>query len=410
MNGSTPGCSNASPRRPWLPMTGSSGSTSASVPWTAASTKHRPVARAPARTLVIGPSRAGSGRCSRNATASRSGGRPPARTATTPSCWNPHSLPQLSAACSPSARRCTSTAATTTALCVASSTAAASTTSSAPGVAKPAPRMARSSCPWGCAGPSNAPTPGCRTSGSSDATPTGASSTGSRNSPSRSCSSSPPSSSTGEPDGAHDHAYPLKLLVAQDETVGDRLPRLVEGRERVSDLLGGPAVVGLELVLDRGPADEADLTAPDDEHLPRDTLGGRRTEVRDEGRDVLGREHLEVAVLGVEAAEGLGHPGARPRRDRVDGDAVTTERLRRGDRHLDDPALRGRVVRLADGAPQARFGRGVDDPAVDGRVGLLGRVPPVLGRVAHHAEVTLEVDADDEVEVVLAHVEQHPVA
>src|SRR6266540_3219289 len=214
MNGSTPGCSNASPRRPWLPMTGSSGSTSASVPWTAASTKHRPVARAPARTLVIGPSRAGSGRCSRNATASRSGGRPPARTATTPSCWNPHSLPQLSAACSPSARRCTSTAATTTALCVASSTAAASTTSSAPGVAKPAPRMARSSCSWGCAGPSNAPTPGCRTSGSSDATPTGASSTGSRNSPSRSCSSSPPSSSTGEPDGAHDHAYPLKLLVS----------------------------------------------------------------------------------------------------------------------------------------------------------------------------------------------------
>ena len=57
-------------------------STSASARSMATSTKHRPVGKAPVRTPSIEAVRAGSGRCSRTATASPSAGPPRARTAT----------------------------------------------------------------------------------------------------------------------------------------------------------------------------------------------------------------------------------------------------------------------------------------------------------------------------------------
>ena len=65
----------------------------------------------------------------------------------------------------------------------------------------------------GCAGRSNGPTVGCRTTASSDATPTADPPTASHSSPSPSPSCSPPSSSTGETPGhRHRHlsAEPLK--------------------------------------------------------------------------------------------------------------------------------------------------------------------------------------------------------
>ena len=166
--------------------TGSSGSTSASARSMAASTRHPPVVKAPARTPSIEASSAGSGRCSRTATASRSAGPPTARTATTACCSRPRSTTVAAPrAARPTSRRCTSTAATTT----------ASSASSSPtfGIddlvcanvrARRAPRPPRSSCHSGCAGRSNGPTAGCRTSGSSAATPTGAPTTDSPNSPS----------------------------------------------------------------------------------------------------------------------------------------------------------------------------------------------------------------------------------
>ena len=75
-SGSTPACSTRWPTRRSPRTTGSSVSTSASARSTAANTRRRPAVKAPARTPSIGAARAGSGRCSPTATASRSAGPP----------------------------------------------------------------------------------------------------------------------------------------------------------------------------------------------------------------------------------------------------------------------------------------------------------------------------------------------
>src|ERR1019366_5554110 len=162
-------------------------------------------------------------------TASPSGGRPGAPTATTASCWGRPWPRWPTGDSSPSARRCTSTAATTTVSCAASSPTSASTTSCAPRCAHPAPPRPRSSYPSDCAGQSSGPTAGSRASVSSAATPTGSSSTDSPSSPSPSRCYSPPSSSTGGTAGPHHHAYPLGLLGGDAHVDRDDRARDVSG-------------------------------------------------------------------------------------------------------------------------------------------------------------------------------------
>src|SRR5207253_7728848 len=93
-----------------------------------------------------------------------------------------------------------------------------------------------------------------------------------------------------------------------------------------------------------------------------------------------------------------GGPGA----DGIAGDAVATEVARHRAREADDPFLGRRVVRLAHVA-EAGGGAGVDDAA---RALLAKYEPGGLDR----GEVTLHVDVDDEVPLLLGHVEHHAVA
>ena len=181
----------------------------------AVSTRHRLVVKEPARAESIEANAAGSGHCSRIVTASRSAGSRRARTATT-ACCSPPTLETVAhrgllADCETLhldrgydngvVRRAVAGVGLEDLVCSK--------------VRRPGrPRPPRRSCRSGCAGRSNAPTAGSRTSDSYAATPTGAPCIASRSSlsPSRCCS--PPNSSTGATDGTRNRTYPLNLLAA----------------------------------------------------------------------------------------------------------------------------------------------------------------------------------------------------
>src|SRR5438128_1668651 len=102
----------------------------------------------------------------------------------------------------------------------------------------------------------------------------------------------------------------LRRSAAVDVAVADRLALGVERRERRVDLVGSPALADVEVPVDAGALDHVDHSPVHDEHLARDLGGGRRRQVADEWRHVLGRELIEVGVGLFEARERLGHAGA----------------------------------------------------------------------------------------------------
>ena len=105
------------------------------------------------------------------ATACRSAGRSAEPTATTSACWSPPSAPSPPPGSSKTSEPYTWTGAMTIPLCAAASPRSASTTSTsnaeAPNSQEPTHRPGS-----GSAGSSNPPTPGCRTTDNSAATPT----------------------------------------------------------------------------------------------------------------------------------------------------------------------------------------------------------------------------------------------
>src|SRR5581483_10703488 len=95
--------------------------------------------------------------------------------------------------------------------------------------------------------------------------------------------------------------------------------------------------------------------------------------------------------------------GRRARRDRVAGDAVAAEVAGDDAGEAGDASLRGAVVRLPGETAKPGDGREVDDAPVallphEDRGGL------------RRAVVPLQVHGDDVVPLLLAHVEDHPVA
>ena len=105
-------------------------------------------------------------------------------------------------------------------------------------------------------------------------------------------------------------------------------------------------------------------------------VGGRRGEVGDQRRDVLGRVGVDLLAGRVLAEDLGGHRGAGARADRVGADADPAQRRARSRRvSAAMPALAARVVGLSGRAAEERLGRGVDDPAVDRGVGLLRPAP-----------------------------------
>src|SRR5581483_3404207 len=68
------------------------------------------------------------------------------------------------------------------------------------------------------------------------------------------------------------------------------------------------------------------------------------------------------------------------------------------------------VVRLTHGAGQPGLRRGVDQPTEDPAVRLFRLGTPIGSRVAGQQEMSTQMHVDDEVPVLVAHVEQHLVA
>ena len=115
-----------------------------------------------------------------------------------------------------------------------------------------------------------------------------------------------------------------------------------------------------------------------------------------------GQPGLAGAALGLGQFLGQGQPGTGSRTDRVGGHAVATQIAGQRAGQADDALLGGGVVGLAHVA-QPGLGRCVHDPT-------RALLAEDLGGELGHREVTLEVDVDDDVPLVLGHVEDHPVA
>ena len=230
-SGSTQRCSTRWPMRLCAAMTASWASICLMPPWTGRYTRRPAAATEPAKALLTGADQAGSGRFCATGRASRSPRRPTPRTATTSCCSSPLSPPP--ARWCAMWRPCTLTAAMTAAPSRRPQPAWASTTSCAPRNANRVPQPPRPQSRWDCDGPSSAPTRGCRTSGSYDATPTASHDTDSPNSPSPFCS--PPNSSTGETAGVpHDH-LPAHVLTREEPLKSEEPPSFAVEHERACD-------------------------------------------------------------------------------------------------------------------------------------------------------------------------------
>ena len=130
-------------------------------------------ARAPAKALLTEANQGGSGRCCATGAVFLLAGPPTAPTATTRHCSSPPWPPQSTAGCFATSRPCTSTAAMPGTRYAASVTTSASTTSyGPPNAAGALPAANPGPSRWECAGPSNAPTRGYRTSANYAAAPT----------------------------------------------------------------------------------------------------------------------------------------------------------------------------------------------------------------------------------------------
>src|SRR3990170_736820 len=163
---------------------------------------------------------------------------------------------------------------------------------------------------------------------------------------------------------------------------------------------------------------QGDGAAGDVEDLAVDVPGPVRAEVDHHGGDVLRRRlHDRLrgggaagaghAALGAELTggvrDGRGHARLGAWGDGVAGDAVAPEVAGDDAGKAGDAGLGGAVVRLAGDAAQARDGGEVHDPAV-------ALLPHEHGGRLDRVEVALEVDGDDGVPFLLAHVEDHAVA
>src|SRR5579862_6964344 len=153
----------------------------------------------------------------------------------------------------------------------------------------------------------------------------------------------------------------------------------------------------------------------DAEHFAMHILRVVAAEPRHQRCDVSGPEGVEFAGLrGRHARGGLrsridGEAGARDRRDRVGGDAVTLHLTIDDNSHRGHRGLRCAVVALARVAQDAGIGAGVDEAAVE-HVAALMLFAPVGACVARDVEAALQMHRDDRIPVFLVHVEDHPVA
>src|SRR6058998_3307920 len=188
-------------------------------------------------------------------------------------------------------------------------------------------------------------------------------------------------------------------------------------REDGRDLFGRLAAVLGDGAHGRRVVEERHHARHHQEELPVDVLRGVGRQVDDPGRDVLGAEVAEreaalpgagrEAALGAHRArrlgDGRGHAGHRAGADGVHRDAVAAD-VARGDAREPRDAVLGRaVVRLPRVAVDARGGRDRDDPPAPLLAHAAGGVPGAV-------EGALQVDGDDRVPLLLAHVEDHPVA
>ncbi len=125
---------------------------------------------------------------------------------------------------------------------------------------------------------------------------------------------------------------------------------------------------------------------------------------------MVGRVRVDL-LAGLVRAEHLGgHRGAGAGADRVGGHAHPAEPARRGQGERGDAALGRGVVGLAGRPAQERLRGGVDDPPVDRSAGLLRPRAPVRRGVAREQEVAAQVHLEHQVPLLVAQVEQHPVA
>src|SRR5436309_9071114 len=188
-------------------------------------------------------------------------------------------------------------------------------------------------------------------------------------------------------------------------------------REDGRDLFGRPAAGLGDGAHGRRVVEERHHARHHEEELPVDVLRGVGRQVDDPGRHVLGAEVAEreaalpgaarEAALGAHRArrlgDGRGHAGHRAGADGVHRDAVAAD-VARGDAREPRDAVLGRaVVRLPRVAVDARGGRDRDDPPAPLLAHAAGGVPGAV-------EGALQVDGDDRVPLLLAHVEDHAVA
>src|ERR1700736_1661618 len=154
---------------------------------------------------------------------------------------------------------------------------------------------------------------------------------------------------------------------------------------------------------------------PDAKDFAVDVLGIVAAEPRDQRRHVSGAEAVELTLLdGGHRGRGLrrrldSQASTRHWRDRVGGASVARHLAIDDYRERRHGGLGGAVVALACVAEQARVGTGIDEAAIE-HVAVLVLLAPVGGRVPRQVESALEMDAEDRVEVLLAHVEDHAVA
>ncbi|VWX50171.1 hypothetical protein NOVOSPHI9U_260204 [Novosphingobium sp. 9U] len=148
--------------------------------------------------------------------------------------------------------------------------------------------------------------------------------------------------------------------------------------------------------------------APRFEHAAGNLLGFRTGKPCDQRGDPFGIA-LRHTLFALSLAQPFGHARLGTRRNGVDGDAQARQFARGELRQRGDPALGGRIVGLADVGEQRRVRGRVDHASVNGISGL-GLEAPVVGGMVQRRERTLQVNLDDAVPLVLAHVHEHAIA
>src|SRR6266545_3040445 len=201
------------------------------------------------------------------------------------------------------------------------------------------------------------------------------------------------------PGSGHHRDHPFRR-----RTLRKALAQLREERISVPPLLGKNQLARIPRPQD------ADGTAVDEEALTGDVLRLVAGE-RDDDRGDVRRVHDVEAILWLRdlPERGFRHARAGVRCETVDRHAVACELLRGDHRERRYRGLRRAVVRLADVPEHTGRAGGVDHAAAD-LFASLGALTPVRGGVTRRCEMALEVDVQNGVPLVLAHVHEHALA